>query len=417
MKKFFLVFVATYLLFFSSAYAAINPREIGRPQNSTVTTPQIESRVEPQIVKKIEPPPITATSAILVEASTGRVLYEKNADDVRPPASLTKMVTCILGLELLSADSEIEATQAAEYTEYSTLQLRTGDRANAYELLTGMMLVSDNGAAVAIAENIAGTVPYFSTMMNEKAREIGCVSTNFANPNGLPNPNTYSTARDLSKIAMYCMRNEKFREIVGTKEMMLFWTYPVGKKELCENTNELLYSHTWATGIKTGYTNAAGGCLAASAKRGDVELIAIVLNATNMDTRFSDAEKLFEYGFENVKMTRQVRRDRVQKMAFVRGGESATVRISPSEDLVFPLLGGEEPKNLSVTYELPKFLDAGIERGQIIGQAVLKYKGKPVASVPMVARESVAKGFSLTSTIVSLTEPLFMFADNFLASA
>lgn len=408
MRNFLLAFVATYLIFFSTAYAAINPREIGRPQ---------EPQVELQIQNQIPPPTITATSAILVEASTGRVIYEKNADEVRPPASLTKMMTCILGLEILSADSEIEATQAAEDTDYSTLQLRKGDLVNSYDLLTGMMLVSDNGGAVAVAENIAGTVPYFSVMMNDKAREIGCVNTNFANPNGLPNPNNYSTARDLSKIAMYCMKNDKFREIVGTKEMMLFWHFPAGKKILCENTNELLYSHAWATGIKTGYTNAAGGCLAASAKRGDVELIAIILNAADMDTRFADAEKIFEYGFGNVKMTRQVKRDRVQKMAFVRGGESATVKISPSEDLVFPLLSGEEPKNLSVTYELPKFLDAGIERGEVVGQAVLKYKGTPVASVPMVARESVAKGFSVTSTIVSLTEPLFMFAESFSASA
>ena len=402
MKKFFLVFVATYLLFFSSAYAAINPREVGRPQNSTVTTPQIESRVEPQIVKKIEPPPITATSAILVEASTGRVLYEKNADDVRPPASLTKMVTCILGLELLSADSEIEATQAAEYTEYSTLQLRTGDRANAYELLTGMMLVSDNGAAVAIAENIAGTVPYFSTMMNEKAREIGCVSTNFANPNGLPNPSTYSTARDLSKIAMYCMRNEKFREIVGTKEMMLYWTYPVGKKELCENTNELLYSHTWATGIKTGYTNAAGGCLAASAKRGDVELIAVVMHSADMDTRFDDATKLLNYGFERVRMVEAIDAERVDKKIFVRGGEQATVHVGIDENLIFPLMAGEDSKLLQVTYDLPKIVKAGIREGQVLGEAVLRYDGKPVARVPLVAREEVPEGFSFASLFVSL---------------
>ncbi|MBQ7199263.1 MAG: hypothetical protein IJS29_08385, partial [Selenomonadaceae bacterium] len=107
------------------------------------------------------------------------------------------------------------------------------------------------------------------------------------------------------------------------------------------------------------------------------------------------------------KMTRQVRKDRVEKMAFVRGGTSATVRVGLSDDLTFPLLANEDPKNLSVTYELPKFVDAGIERGQVLGKAILKYKGEPVVTVPMVARESVAEGFSIWSTIIALTEPFF----------
>ena len=359
----------------------------------------------------LPPPQISADSAILVEMSTGRVLYEKNADTVRPPASLTKMMTCIIGLEKLTPDSEIIASQTAENAEYSTLQLQRGDVVNSYDLLTGM-------GAVAVAENVAGSVPAFAAMMNEKAREIGCTNTNFANPNGLPNVNNYSTARDMSKIAMYCMQNSKFREIVATQKMMLYWISPTGKKELCENTNELLYKDEKSpihlqynpaeiTGIKTGYTNAAGGCLAASAKRGDVELIAIVLHSSTMDSRFDDAVRLLDYGFANVKMTRQVRKDRVEKMAFVRGGTSATVRIGPSDDLIFPLLANEDPKNLSVTYELPKFVDAGIRRGQVLGKAILKYKGEPVVTVPMVARESVAEGFSIWATIVALTEPFF----------
>ena len=367
---------------------------------------------------------ITADSAILVEASTGRVLFEKNADVVRPPASLTKMMTCILALEKVNPYSQIEVSQNAEYTDYSTLELHQHDIINSYELITGMMLVSDNGGATAVAENIAGSVPLFTVMMNDKAREIGCEHTNFANANGLPNSNNVSTARDLSKIARYCMQNENFRQIVATPKMIMHWTNPAGRTILCENTNELLYKDEKSiiktpynpneiTGIKTGYTDAAGGCLAASAKRGDIELIVIILHAADMNTRFEDAAKLINYGFENIKMTQPVKKNRVEKSSFVRGGKSATVKIGIDEDLEFPLFAGEDPKNLSVTYELPQFIDAGIERGQIIGQAVLNYKGKPVASVPMVARESVQKGFSLTSTIVGWVEPFFLFAQNF----
>lgn len=361
---------------------------------------------------------ITADSAIMIEASTGRVLFEKNADVVRQPASLTKMMTCIIALEKMSPYSEVEISQNAEYTDYSTLELRKGEKVNFNQLLTGMMLVSDNGGAVAIAESVAGTVPLFTVLMNDKAREIGCEHTNFANANGLPNSNNVSTARDLSKIARYCMQNENFRQIVATPKMIMHWTNPAGRTILCENTNELLYKDEKSiiktpynpneiTGIKTGYTDAAGGCLAASAKRGDIELIVIILHAADMNTRFEDAAKLINYGFENIKMTQPVKKNRVEKSSFVRGGKSATVKIGIDEDLEFPLFAGEDPKNLSVTYELPQFIDAGIERGQIIGQAVLNYKGKPVASVPMVARESVQKGFSLTSTIVGWVEPFF----------
>ena len=371
---------------------------------------------------------ITADSAILVEASTGRVLFEKNADVVRAPASLTKMMTCIIGLEKLPIYSEVEVSQNAEYTEYSTLGLHALDIVNSYELLTGMTLVSDNGGAVAVAENIAGSVQNFAIMMNDKAREIGCEHTNFVNPHGLTATGHVSTARDMAKIAMYCMNNENFRQIVSTQKMIMHWTHPAGRTILCENTNELLYKDDKSTiktpynpaeitGIKTGFTEAAGGCLAASAKRGDVELIVIILHAANMDTRFEDAAKLLNYGFENIKMVQPIRRGRVEKMAFVRGGEKATVHIGVAEDLEFPLMTGEEPKNLSVTYDLPKFLDAGIERGQIVGKAILNYDGKPVASVPMVARESVAQGFSITSAIVGWTEPIFLFAQNFWASA
>lgn len=377
-----------------------------------------------------EPPQITADSAILVEASTGRVLYEKNADVVRQPASLTKMMTGIVGWEKLTPQDEIVVSENAAYTEYSSLRLEPGERLNALDLLAGTLIVSDNAGAVAVAEKIGGSSYAFAQMMNAKAQEIGCENTHFANPHGLPNSNNVSTARDLSKIAMYGMRMPRFRETVGAKKRMLYWLYPAGKSEPCENTNELLYppaetkdfitvyyDPAETTGIKTGYTQAAGGCLAASSRRGDVELIVIILHSSGMYTRFNDAAKLLNYGFDQVKNFRQVKSTRMTRTAFVRGGERATVHLDAARDLIYPLIEGEDPKKLSVSYDLPKFLDAGIAKGQVIGKAILKYEGKPVAEVPMVARESVAEGFSITSFIVSLTEPIFLFAENFLAAA
>ncbi|MBR5913654.1 MAG: D-alanyl-D-alanine carboxypeptidase [Selenomonadaceae bacterium] len=367
---------------------------------------------------------VTADSAILVEASTGRVIYEKNADVVRPPASLTKMMTCIIGLEKFSPFSDVVASQNAASTDFSTLALNSGDIVNSYELLTGMMLVSDNGGAVAVAENIAGSVQNFAQMMNDKAREIGCEYTNFANPHGLPNPNHVSTARDMSKIAMYCMKNLNFRQIVSTQKMTMNWKNPAGRTILCENTNELLYKDDRSrinvpynpaeiTGIKTGYTDAAGPCLAAGAKRNDVELIAVVLHCETHDSRFDDAAKLLNYGLENVRMMRQTVKDHVENINFANNGKKATLRVGANEEIVFAMLSSENIENFSIEYEVPKTFDENIERGQVVGQAVLKYAGEKIASVPLFARERVTKEISITNKITGWTMPFFSTLKNF----
>ena len=364
-------------------------------------------------------PTLSAESAILVESSTGRVIYEKNADFPRPPASMTKMLTSILCIEWLSPEAPIKFSSTAAYTEDSTFLWTPGDELTAADLNKAMMLVSDNGGAVAIAQAIGGSISTFSEMMNVKALEIGCENSHFANPNGLPNSDHYSTARDMAKIAIYCMRNPEFREIVATKKFTFHWQN-VDKKDEAENTNELLYDDKFpydgANGIKTGWTRAAGGCLAASAKRGNTELIAIIMHSRDIDTRFDDARKLLDYGFESVKMTRVLNKDRVEKVVFVEGGRSATVTAGPEEDLNFPLLDGEDKRKLQVRYSLPKITQAKVSKGQVLGSAVLNYNGKEVARIPLTARENVERGFSVSSTLVGVMSPIISVAQNVLGA-
>ncbi len=357
---------------------------------------------------------LTADSAILIEATTGRVIYEKNADVVRPPASMTKMMTCILGLENLFPDEKIKISQKAAYTEDSDLELQENDLISASELLRGMMLVSDNGGAVAIAEAVAGDVENFSKLMNEKAQEIGCTHTNFKNPNGLPDENHYSTARDMAKISMYCLENWDFRDIVSTQRETIHWIAPSNVTKRVENTNKLLATYKGMTGLKTGWTRAAGGCLAASAKRGDIELIAIIMHAPDTDTRFSDASTLLDYGFERVTSLYGIDKEQVEKKVFVRNGTKGSISVGLEEDLNYPLLKDEYKQNLTVEYDLPKVIDADVKAGDIVGKAKLKYNGKVVASVPFIAKEDVDAGFSIASTIVSLSEPFISVAENFL---
>ena len=352
-------------------------------------------------------PNITATSAILVEASTGRILYEKNANEELPPASMTKMLTCVIALEKLNPTEEIFVTPEAIAAEDNTLRWEPLDSVSAKDMITAVMMVSENGGAVALAQSTAGSVAQFADMMNDKARQLGCKHSNFVNPNGLPDTQHYSTAADMARIAVYCMKNPDFRKIVEMRRTSIKWLYPKDKWSELNNTNELLGKFKGSNGIKTGWTNAAGGCLSASAKRGDIELIAVVMRATDMDTRFDDASKLLTYGFEHVRMVEAVDAARVDKKVFVRGGKQATVRVGVDENLMFPLMAGEDSKLLTVTYDMPKIVEAGFDEGQVLGEVVVRYDGKPVARVPLVAREAVAEGFSFGSLFVTLFGSFF----------
>ena len=354
-------------------------------------------------------PKISAESAILVEASTGRIIYEKNANAEHPPASMTKMLTCIIALEKLKPTEEIFMSPTAVFAEDNTLNWSTIDSVSAQDMITAVLLVSENGGAIALAQTVAGSVSEFADMMNDRAKKIGCKNSHFENPNGLPAANHYSTAADMARIAVHCLKNDDFRKIVETRRTSIHWIYPKDKWAELNNTNELLGKYKGANGIKTGWTQAAGGCLAASAKRGELELVAVVMRSTNQDTRFDDATTLLNYGFERVRMIDAINEKRIEKKVFVSGGKQATLYVRPEGDLSFPLMSGEDSKLLKVTYELPKVVDAsnGIDEGKILGEAVLRYDGIPVARVPLVARDNVKEGFSLGSFFVSIVAPLF----------
>jgi D-alanyl-D-alanine carboxypeptidase (penicillin-binding protein 5/6) len=239
-------------------------------------------------------PAVTADAAVVMDLKSGKVLYEKNANKREYPASLTKMMTCILSIEKGRPYQIIEISPNAVNVESTALN--AGDWIRQNELRQQMMMISDNGAATAIAETIAGSVPRFASMMNEKAKAIGCTGTHFVNANGMPDPNHYTTAMDMARIAQYGMKNKEFRQIVSTKYKQIHYIRPATNFS-CGNSNELLYSYPGCIGIKTGWTRAAAGCLAAAADKNGEELLVVVLHSATEDTRFSDARRLLDYGF------------------------------------------------------------------------------------------------------------------------
>ena len=312
-------------------------------------------------------------------------------------------MTCLLGIQLMPPDAKVTISQAAASTEDLPLHIARGDVLTAEELMRGMMMVSDNGAAVAIAEHIDGSAAVFAERMNEKAQEIGMRDTHFANPNGLTDPNHYSTPHDMARLAQYAMKNPVFRDFVRQKERRVTWIAPSGKSLLAKNTNELLGRYEGMTGIKTGWTSAAGGCLAASAERQGVHLIAVLMKAPDETTRFSDMRKILDYGFASVTLVKGPTIKEASRHVWVKDGTAARTVVRPATDIEYPLLPGEEASHVKVTYDVPAVISAPVASGQVVGRAILTYDGEEIGRVDMVA-DYVPEGFSLGSWLVGLFE-------------
>ena len=241
-------------------------------------------------------PKVTADAVVVMDNKTGKILYEKNGDKSEHPASLTKIMTAILVLEDDRDDRIITVSPWAGQKPYSYCY--TGQSMRQLDMLTQMIMISDNVAASALAEAVGnGSAWQFWQKMNAKAKEIGANKTHFENANGLTSKLHYSTAKDLALISHYAMENPKFRKLVAIPEKRLYSVSPVGESLLCESTNDLLTSYPGCIGGKTGYTDAAGGCLMAVAQRGKDEVLVIILHSEDTDTRFDEGARLLDYGF------------------------------------------------------------------------------------------------------------------------
>ncbi len=261
---------------------------------------------------------IYSESAILIEEKTGKILYEKNMHDKKYPASTTKILTAIIAIENCdlsdTATASYEAVNSIE-KGYTKADIKVGETFTIEQLLSVLMLQSANEAANIIAEHISGSVSEFAKLMNKKAKEIGCVDSNFVNANGAHNENHYSSAYDLSIIARYSMKNETFRRIVTQSECSLphteFWTdedvEEHGERNF-KNTNSLLkpdsqYYYPYAISIKAGFTTPAKNCLVTGSNKDGFETIAVVLHGENteegLSARYVDTINLFNYGYDN----------------------------------------------------------------------------------------------------------------------
>lgn len=242
---------------------------------------------------------INSRSAIVFDRSSGSILYGKKEHEKRKMASTTKIMTAIVVLEKSNLDDVVTVSAKSAGTGGSRLGLHKGDKVSVRDLLYGLLLCSGNDSAVALAEHVGKDLAGFSNLMNDKCKSLGLTSTHFVTPHGLDNENHYTTAFELAIITDYALKNQTFCKFVSTKNYTVFING--NPKNLC-NTNELLGNLDGVYGVKTGFTNGANRCLVSAVKRGDMDLICIVLGADTKKDRTRDSIKLIEYAFKNFQM-------------------------------------------------------------------------------------------------------------------
>lgn len=333
---------------------------------------------------------LNAKSAILMEESTGNILYESNPDERLPIASVTKVMTMLLIMEAvdsgkISLDDMVTVSENAMSYGGSTMFLETGEQLTVNDMLKGIAVASANDGCVAMAEHLAGSESAFVDMINEKAKKLGMENTHFMNTNGLDEDDHYSSARDVAIMSRELMKHETIFNYTS------IWmdTLRGGKFQLA-NTNKLIRFYDGANGLKTGSTSKALCCLSAAAKRNDMQLIAVVLGAPTSAERFASAKSLLDYGFANYAVNTQITAgDEVQKIAVEKGVDKEVDVVAGDSCSTLVKKGQED--NITKEIKIDETITAPIEAGQKIGTMTISRDGEVIADIDLNASSAVEK--------------------------
>lgn len=336
---------------------------------------------------------VSAHSALLMEASSGKVIWQKNADDRMAMASTTKIMTALVALENCDVDEIVTVPPEAVGIEGSSIYLFAGERITMEDLLYALLLSSANDAAAAIAIHVGGSIEGFADMMNARADELGLTNTHFVNPHGLYDEQHHTTARELAVIARKAMENELFAKIVGTYKRTAALDGEDGVR-LFVNHNKLLHRYEGACGIKTGFTKKSGRCLVSAAERDGLSFICVTLNAPD---DWHDHEKLFDLGFSLYECRVLCERGEIKLSLPVISGNSDAVTVTNAQELSVILPRGNE--RIERVIELPRFVFAPVSEGDELGKVIYKIDGRVVAECPLVAAFNVDKTNNKKSVI------------------
>lgn len=355
---------------------------------------------------------IEPESAILIEAETGQVLFEKNADRQLPPASLTKIMPLLIAMEEIDKGSidlndMVSVSRYAESMGGSQIFLAANTQVELEKLLKAVTIASGNDASVAIGEYIAGTYSNFIAMMNEKADELGMENTNFSNSTGLPDPDNYSTARDISIMARELA---KYPQIL---EWASIWTETIqlpNREAMLVNTNGLINRYPSMDGLKTGHTQEAGFCLAATAQKGNTRLISVVMQSDTLLEREESTTRMLDYGFNSfAKREITAAGDEIQNISVAESAQEAVV--GEVEESFYVMAQKGKEREISEEIQIDDNLKAPIEKGEKLGELIVYREKKQIGTVDIVASETIERA----NIIVRLWRSLIAFVSGIFA--
>lgn len=343
-------------------------------------------------------------SSLLLDVKTGEILYAKNAYKKMYPASTTKLMTAILTLENCNLNDIVTVSHNAIFSipvGYSHANLMENEQLTVEQLLNVLLIPSANDAAIALAEHISGSVENFSAMMNNKAKELGCINTNFVNPNGIHEKNHYSCAYDLALIGKYAMKFPDILRIAKVGQYTLPKTNKYNKTDRIFNlTNALMSSgdsnyYEYATGLKTGYTDTAGSCIVATAKKDDRDLLVVILGSDSVDGRYNDCKKLFNYGFEQYSYVTLKKTEDVAETIKVENAtrETKNLDLYVKEDFSILLKTGYNVSQLEPVIEINPNLKAPISENQVVGKITYTVDSKTYSADLIAGADVLSSSF------------------------
>ncbi len=330
---------------------------------------------------------IQVPAAVVIDFDTGRVLYDKNGDEKRKMASLTKIMTSILLVENCDMEEQIEVPKKAAQIGGSTVGLKAGDIVTAKSLLYGMLLPSGNDCAYTVAIHLGGTIENFAKMMNDKAKVLGLTSTNFVNSHGLDNENHYTTAKEMAYLTRYALKNPYIDEAVKTKSITInFGSFT----KTLNNTNSLLRTYEKADGVKTGFTNGAERCLVSSATDNDRRYICVLLGATTTKIRFNTSKLLLEETFKKYKTMDISNYLKFYININVVKGKIPSYEESINDNMSYPLTN-EEYDSIYIKQDIVQSLEAPVAAGTKIGKVEVYLENEKLYEKEIFLKENIYK--------------------------
>ncbi len=335
----------------------------------------------------------SAKSAILLEPTTGEIIFEKNSHEKLHPASMTKMMSMLLIIEaiengVISWDEMVTVSENAASMGGSQILLEVGEQMSVHDLFKGIAVASGNDAVVAMAEKIGGSEAIFVDMMNEKAKELGLTDTHFKNPHGLDDDDHYSSAYDMAMIGKELVKHEKVLEFTKIYEDYL--RQNTDRKIWLVNTNKLVRFYEGVDGLKTGYTASAGYCLTATAKKGSSRFLAVAMGEPDSKTRNQEISEMLDYAFAQYEVEIMLDKDSVIKTIEVEKGRNKFVDLVPLNEVSFLNKKGTNKKNATYEISIDK-VKAPVKEGDIVGNLKIKEDENVIREVPITVRESVEK--------------------------